>query len=539
MRSILTPGITVLLVVVICIVLPATLITSQTPTLEPIHRRKRLQFWSALLSGIPMISILIWDSLGIPPSHGGLLVGLLFALAISMPMVGMGVVHCLFRRGATEIVFIFLAFVVLVVAQIASPVGATLLDIYSQKVLLVAFPLEPSSCDDASVQPIFAHISDLHITDRKRTRDGKDPGNGRLTSVLKRINERKPSFLLISGDITDEGTASQWRLVDGLMQSLDSKTKIIISTGNHDLNYFFGKDPDENPWTWFGLKPLVGIEAEPRIFRAAEFQARHLAEVRTSSGTSLRDITLDVPTESTLDHFQRQIGECALSCVANASGEKPGDVKLEIAGCRGFCAHDLDSIRFHYFHDLSESFPLLYIDEVSHTAMISMTTSMADSAEAGRNAIGLSGPEQIKALQVILAKLPNSVKNIVLVQHHPLLWSGVPPFPHFQWSEFLHPLRTWDKFYSSAWFLAVFLHNDINEGHRIYTLLEDELAKRPGASALVVFGHRHERSLGRIGAITFEEAPNLATTKHGDYGFYLVGTKANSLSVSWCQVSGE
>ena len=183
MGSVLTPGIIVLLIVVICIVLPAVLITSQAPNLEPVRRRKRLQFWSALLSGIPMISVLIWDSLGIPPSHGGLPVGLLFALAMAMPIVAMGVVHYLLSRGPTEIVFIFVGFGVLVVAQIVSPLAATLLDIYSQKVSLVALPLEPASCDDPGIEPIFAHISDLHITDRKRTRDGKE----RATAGLRQF----------------------------------------------------------------------------------------------------------------------------------------------------------------------------------------------------------------------------------------------------------------------------------------------------------------------------------------------------------------
>jgi hypothetical protein len=37
-----------------------------------------------------------------------------------------------------------------------------------------------------------------------------------------------------------------------------------------------------------------------------------------------------------------------------------------------------------------------------------------------------------------------------------------------------------------------------------------------------------------MGAITFEEAPNLATENLNDFGFYLVGTKENVLQVSWC-----
>jgi hypothetical protein len=125
------------------------------------------------------------------------------------------------------------------------------------------------------------------------------------------------------------------------------------------------------------------------------------------------------------------------------------------------------------------------------------------------------------------------------VQHHPLLWTGLTPFPRFQLSDFIHPLRMWNIFYSSPWALSVFLHNDIDEGRQVYAILQEELAKRPGTVAIVAFGHRHERSLGRIGAITFEEAPNVATTNRDNYGFYLVGANANSLSIEWCAMPKE
>jgi hypothetical protein len=189
-----------------------------------------------------------------------------------------------------------------------------------------------------------------------------------------------------------------------------------------------------------------------------------------------------VPTESRLrsdpTSFQNQIDECAIECVSR-SGPSPEDVKLGIAGCRSSCNHDLESIRFHYYHDLAKLFPLTYLDVNSHTAFISLTTSLGDSTSVGRNAIGWAGGDQIKRLREELRSLPGDVRYIVLVMHHPLLWTGVPALPQFDASLLFHPLRAWDAFYSSAWFLAVFLHNDINEGRQIYELLNDELARRP------------------------------------------------------------
>jgi hypothetical protein len=525
-------------VLIFSLFFPGWFITHEHPDRDPARLRRRLLVLAALISGFPIISVIFWDHLGLPTDAGWWVGILLFLFANITTLLMIPLVSYISRGHAAGIVAAVGGFVLLVAVEIIAPPAITLIKIYSQEALVNPQTLQPDSCDDQTVEPIFAHISDLHITERQSTRDGKQPGNGKLTPLLQRVNERRPPFLIISGDITDEGTATQWRIVEQLFRPLHSKTKVLVSTGNHDLNYFFGSDPEEHPWTWFGLRPLVGIDAEPRIFRAAEFQARHLDQVHTSAGELLRDVTTDVPNESNLDHFQRQIGECALSCVSNV-GVDPGDVKLQIASCPGSCAHDLDSIRFHYFHDLSQSFPLYYYDEVSLTAFISMTTSMAESTEVGRNAIGLSGEDQIKNLKAVLDLLPSSVRYIVLIQHHPLLWSGVPGLPRFPVADLLHPKKAVDAFYTSPWFLAVFLHNDIAEGAEIYALLQSELAKRPGTAALVVFGHRHERSLSRIGPITFEEAPNLATEEKGNYGFYLVGKKANALSISWCEIGGK
>ncbi len=526
-------------VLVFSLFLPGWYITQEHPDRSPARLRRRLLVLAALISGLPIISAIFWDHLGLPTDSGWWVSILLFLLANVTTLLMLPLVSHISRGHPVGIVAAVGGFGLLVAMEIIAPPAITLIKIYSQEASVNPQTLQPDSCDQ-TVEPIFAHISDLHITERQSTRDGKQPGNGKLTPLLQRLNERRPPFLIISGDITDEGTATQWRLVEQLFRPLHPETKVLVSTGNHDLNYFFGTDPEEHPWTWFGLRPLVGIDAEPRIFRAAEFQARHLDQVHTSAGELLRNVTTDVPNESNLDRFQLQIGECALSCVSNVGGGgDPRDAKLQIASCPSFCAHDLDSIRFHYFHDLSQSFPLYYYDEVSNTAFISMTTSMADSTEVGRNAIGLSGKDQIKNLKAVLDLLPSTVKYIVLIQHHPLLWSGVPGFPRFHLADVLRPKKAVDAFYTSPWFLAVFLHNDIAEGAQIYTLLQSEVAKRPGSVALVVFGHRHERSLSRIGSITFEEAPNLATEEQDNYGFYLVGKKANALSVSWCEIGGK
>lgn len=535
----LTPALVLIDILIFSVIFPLVVIfqDGQKPV-PPVSLRRKAIALMALVSGFPLASVVFWDHLGLPSDPHSWTAFFLFWLAQTTLLILLVVLRYVERGSLPKAALAGVGFGLFVVIQLAAPLAATLIDIYSKKVSSNISPLTADACGDPNIDPIFAHISDLHITERSSTRDGKRPGNVRLASVLQRVNDRKPPFLIVSGDITDEGMSEQWKLVDRLFQPLRSNTRILVSTGNHDLNYFFGRDPEEHPWTWFGLKPLAGLDAEPRIFRAAEFQARHIPEVQGSAGGTVHNITSNVPNKSNLAHFPRQIEECAVSCVWN-SGNDPAEVKLAIAGCRASCASDLESIRFHYFRDLSDSFPLYYVDEVSHTAFISLTTSMAETKAVGRNAIGLSGKDQIKNLKAELAGLPASVKYIVLVQHHPLLWNGVPPFPHFHWSDLLHPGKTFDIFYTSPWFLAVFLHNNVAEGEQTYAMLKDELARRPGTSALVAFGHRHQRSLSRIGPIIFEEAPNLATEDDANYGFYLVGQKANELRVSWCKIDAN
>jgi 3',5'-cyclic AMP phosphodiesterase CpdA len=396
----------------------------------------------------------------------------------------------------------------------------------------VTRPHAAKPCRGFAFQPVYAHISDLHITDHDRTRDGREPGNSRLPAILDAINRKKPRVLVISGDITDEGTAAQWRLVEQFMGRLDPGIAVFIATGNHDVNHFFEKDPAERPVRWPGAAEASGLDVEPRIFRAVEFQARHLTAVNTA-GINLTDYVKRAPDESNVSTFPQQIAECVMSCIPDTDGT-PSEVKLQMASCRGLCAHDLRSIRFHYFQDIVESFPTYYIDRPTSTAFIGLTTSLGDSAEVGRNAIGITGRKQINNLRAVLSKLPRTVKHIVLVQHHPPLWTGLGRLPRLTSSDSQDPV--WDRFYSSPWFLSVFLHNDVKESEEIFEILTAELSRRRGVDAIVAFGHRHERSLSEIGPVILEEAPNLATKDPNDFGFYLVSATGTSLDVSWCGV---
>jgi hypothetical protein len=529
LTAVLTPGILVLVIAESCILVPVLIACEEKWSDKPARGGKGFRVFSAFLAGLPMLAIIGWDALGIPPSHGTWLTYTLFVLAGIMPLVALGIDQALYGHGCFLAALAFLLYLSLLIAQMVAPPIYMLHDIHSFKSDVTAVsPHVPDPCDSSGAQPLFAHISDLHITEKSKTRDGHAPGNKKLPAIIARIKELKPPYLLISGDITDEGTAAQWQKVEELLNGVGPKTQVFMSTGNHDLNQFFGQDPEEHPSMWSQSHKLSAIK--PRIFLAAEFQARNMPEVKTSAGQTLSDFITHVPTAATAAQFKTERDECALSCIADA----PPELRFPGPACRAICETDLDSLRYHYFHDLPKSFPLYYIDETAHTAFFSMTTSLSDTDELGRNAIGSSGADQIQHLRALLANLPADIRYIVIVQHHPPLWEGVPAFPVFHWADLGHWRETKEAFYTSAWFLAVFLHHDIEDARETYGVVQAELAKRPGVSALFAFGHRHHRSLVSIGAVTLEEAPNLATTDQNDRGFYLVGTKNDRLDVSWC-----
>jgi len=82
----------------------------------------------------------------------------------------------------------------------------------------------------------------------------------------------------------------------------------------------------------------------------------------------------------------------------------------------------------------------------------------------------------------------------------------------------------------------VFLQNSPVQAKKVFDAISDELDRRPQASAIVMFGHRHMRSLSRTGRIVLEEAPNIATESADDVGFYLVTRSVpdTGVTVRWC-----
>jgi Icc protein len=82
----------------------------------------------------------------------------------------------------------------------------------------------------------FLQLSDLHLAPPGQLLAGIDPIR-QMRSVLARINQFDvaPEFIIISGDLTDDGSAESYEVVKEVLQELGAgATPVFLALGNHD-----------------------------------------------------------------------------------------------------------------------------------------------------------------------------------------------------------------------------------------------------------------------------------------------------------------
>lgn len=82
-----------------------------------------------------------------------------------------------------------------------------------------------------------AHVTDTHV--------GREGADETFRRMVARLNETRPAFALVTGDLTDQGTPEQFRLFLEILEGCAVPT--FVCAGNHDrkgLNYksMFGPD---------------------------------------------------------------------------------------------------------------------------------------------------------------------------------------------------------------------------------------------------------------------------------------------------------
>jgi 3',5'-cyclic-AMP phosphodiesterase len=84
----------------------------------------------------------------------------------------------------------------------------------------------------------FLHLSDLHLAPPSLSVTGVDPMR-QMQRVLARIEQLdvSPAFVVISGDLTDDGSTESYAVVKEVLQELGSgstETPVLLALGNHD-----------------------------------------------------------------------------------------------------------------------------------------------------------------------------------------------------------------------------------------------------------------------------------------------------------------
>ena len=107
-------------------------------------------------------------------------------------------------------------------------------------------------------------VSDLHYTEYKGVDNTVVPGMAlaeEITdAILAEVIDRRPDVLILTGDNTNSGDRKD---AEGLVRKLrrvrDAGIRIIITTGNHDMNRMDGEDFEE---VYFGLVEIADPETD-------------------------------------------------------------------------------------------------------------------------------------------------------------------------------------------------------------------------------------------------------------------------------------
>jgi predicted MPP superfamily phosphohydrolase len=115
----------------------------------------------------------------------------------------------------------------------------------------------------------FAHITDTHLPDHTFSDQGGTPEDSTetvdLREVIKDLNIIHPEFVLITGDLVNEGELEdhiQWRAYTRAQRQLtEFEIPVFLVAGNHDIGGWDNTPPPDgtarrNWWRFFGWKRL-------------------------------------------------------------------------------------------------------------------------------------------------------------------------------------------------------------------------------------------------------------------------------------------
>jgi hypothetical protein len=236
-----------------------------------------------------------------------------------------------------------------------------------------------------------AHLSDLHVIGEPygfRIESGRagPRGNGRLDRVLAHlaaIHAIAPlDHVLITGDMTDAGRASEWAtFLDAIAQHPELAARTVILPGNHDVNIVDRANPARLDLPFSPGKRLRQI----RTLSAMAAVQGHRVRVVDAAGKPT--VTLN---EALAPHRD------AITALAAHGGLRGA------AALRGL---------------FDDQFPMILPPEAEDGLGIAILNSNAETHFSFTNALGLVSVEQTHRFEVAIRHYP-AARWIVALHHH-------------------------------------------------------------------------------------------------------------------------
>jgi hypothetical protein len=312
-----------------------------------------------------------------------------------------------------------------------------------------------------------AHLSDVHMVGEQygfRIECGRSGprGNGRMARVMARLEEihsvRPLDLLLVSGDMTDAGRATEWaEFMDVVARHSILAERMIILPGNHDVNIVDRLNPARLDLPFSSGKRLR--------------QMRALSAMASVQGSRLRVI----------DARAGKIG-----CTLNEA----------LAPHRRWITEFANSGRLWQSIGLGrlwdDQFPMIMPPAMADGFAVAILNSNAETHFSFTNALGMISTEQMRKLVAAINEFPRA-RWIFALHHHVMEY----PMSNATLSE-----RIGTALINGSWFVR--------------------RLKPFAAQAVVMHGHRHIDWIGTLGKLKIISAPSPVMGAKNDGSTYLL-----------------
>ena len=330
-------------------------------------------------------------------------------------------------------------------------------------------PIDLRTFDTAFDGPTWriAHLSDIHFVGEQygfRIECGRNGprGNVRFKDIMARIEAlhgvRPIDIILVSGDMTDAGRATEWgEFLDAMAQRPTLANRTIILPGNHDLNIVDRLNPARLDLPFSPGKRLRQMRALSAI---AAVQGQRVRVADPHSEKFERTLT------EALAPYQKQIAAFADS----------GSLRLSIG---------LGQV-------WDNQFPMILPPDSEDGLGVAILNSNAEAHFSFTNALGMISAGQMHRLTAVFRQFPRA-RWIVALHHHLMEY----PRSMAALSE-----RVGTALINGSWFVRSL--------------------KSFAARTVVMHGHRHIDWIGICGKLKIISAPSPVMSEKNDVPTYFL-----------------